>query len=97
MEVIEIRKSLEKCAEAGWYGFDFILGEPVSPDLINYFGDMGNLIFLSALKNPFFKVETHDLIIKGICGKSEIRVAVSSLEETTRLEELRKKIITFNF
>jgi hypothetical protein len=96
MVVIDIRRSYEKCAEAGWYGYDFILKEPVTPEFIEYLGQLGDFIFLSALAKPFFKVETHDLIIKGICNNSEIRAAINNQEETNRLEELRSIINAYS-
>lgn len=95
MAILEIQKSYEKCAEAGWYGYDFILEKAVSPALIKYLGKLGNLIFLSSLANPFFKVETSDLIIKGVCNKNEIRVAIHNPTETERLEEVRFLINVF--
>ncbi len=95
MKVLEIKKSYEKCAEAGWFGYDFILDAPVDAELIKHLGSLGNLIFLSALTKPFFKVENHNLIVKGICGEKEIRVAINSPSEERKLNEIEQSINRF--
>jgi hypothetical protein len=92
MKVLEIEKSFEKCAEAGWFGYDFILDTAVEPDFVHYLSQLGNMIFLSSLKEPFFKIENDRLIVKGICNQKNIRVAVRSTEEESVLAETEKVI-----
>lgn len=77
MKIIEKRRSLERCTESGWDAVDLILDEPMDDDFIMRFKRIeGSFIYLSMLKNPFFKVENHNYILKGVKGNDFFRVAM---------------------
>ena len=92
IEVIKRIESQERCAEAGWYAYDFLLAEPITEEEILGLGPLGSFIYLSMLKKPFFKIENHHYFIKGILGDDFFRVAIQKdypdlLEEIQRLVE----------
>lgn len=95
MKVLEIRKSLESCAEAGWYGYDFILNTPADENFIQHIGKTGDLLFLSALKKPFFKISRENIIIKGLCGEKTIRVGISDKKEKELLNQTKEMMEDF--
>jgi hypothetical protein len=95
MKVLAIKKSFEKCAEAGWFGYDFILDTVIEPDFVHYLSKLGSMIFLRSLKEPFFKIENDGLIVKGICNQKNISVAVRGTEEESVLAETEKVINTY--
>ena len=94
MKVIDIIESRERCAEAGWHAYDFLLDEPVSESLIKNLRTFGSLTYLPMLKKPFFKVESHYYIIKGILEDSFFRMAVHRdyLEELDRVKDFLKGV-----
>ena len=76
MKLIETRKSLEPCTESGWDAVDLLLAEGLTEGDIRKLGELqGSFIFLRQLKKPFFKVEYHDYVIKGVLGDPFFRVA----------------------
>ncbi|MGD1821733.1 MAG: hypothetical protein ACPKM0_03095 [Pleomorphochaeta sp.] len=74
MEIIKIEKSFEMCNQAGWIGYDIYFSENIDEDFIKSLSLFGHLLFLSNLKNPFFKVENNNLIIKGTLNQNKIRI-----------------------
>lgn len=76
--VLYIERSLEQCAESGWYAYVFNLTEP-----------LGKTMLLSWLARPFLTVRAERLIIRGIFGDSFIRVGVPERDapEVKMLEE----------
>lgn len=76
MKVLEIRESRERCAESGWFAYDYILDGVVDKDFIASLKPLGAMIFLPMLKKPFFKIESDYYFIKGMAGDDFIRVAV---------------------
>lgn len=76
MKIVEIRPSMEECNEAGWAAFDFFLEEPLSEADILKLKPMGNFLYLSMLKAPFFKIDGDNFQVKGIRGNDHFRVAV---------------------
>ena len=95
MKIIGKRKSLETCTEAGWDAFDLLTEEPLTAEDIESLRVMeGSFLFLRKLKKPFFKIENHNYILKGVQGDSFFRFAVhrDHLEE---VERLTKKIGEF--
>lgn len=62
--VLCIERSLEQCAESGWYAYVFNLTEPLDAELAE------------RLACPFLTVRAERLIIRGIFGDSFIRVGV---------------------
>lgn len=75
MKITEIRESAETCSEAGWYAYDFYTEESLTDKDIVKMRPLGSFLYLSMLKNPFFKVEGDYFLIKGVRGDSHFRVA----------------------
>ena len=75
--VLCIERSLEQCAESGWYAYVFNLTEPLDAELA------------VRLARPFLTVRAERLIIRGIFGDSFIRVGVPERDapEVKMLEE----------
>lgn len=76
MKIIDRRKSLETCSEAGWFAFDFLLDGHIDPDFIRSLRPLGSFVFLNTLRQPFFKIETGHYILKGLQGDDYFRMAV---------------------
>ena len=65
MKVLQIIESRERCAEAGWFAYDFLLDAPLDKEFIrNLRGIGGSFVFLEVLKNPwlFFPINYVTLI-----------------------------------
>lgn len=86
----KIEKSQDLCAEAGWYGYDITLTAAVSESFIVKLGPLGNLVYLSGLKQPFFKLENRGYVIKGVLGADKIRIGVAYNDR-----EVLEKIINY--
>ena len=76
MKVIDKIPSRERCAEAGWYAFDFILEKPMDDAFIHALRPLGSFVYLPMLAKPFFKIESAYCFIKGLRGDDFMRVAV---------------------
>ena len=76
MKIRKIEESREKCAEAGWYAYDYFLEEPMEDSFIYALRPLGSFVYLSMLKEPFFKIEGDCFMIKGVRGKDYFRAAV---------------------
>ncbi|MBQ6257746.1 MAG: hypothetical protein IJJ60_14235 [Clostridia bacterium] len=76
MKIIDKIESRERCAEAGWYAWDFILDQPMDDDFILSLRPLGNFVYLQMLSKPFFKIESDYRFIKGLRGDNFFRVAV---------------------
>ncbi|MDO5425895.1 MAG: hypothetical protein Q4F41_19515 [Eubacteriales bacterium] len=76
MKIIEKIPSRERCAEAGWYAWDYLLDGPMDAAFIRSLKPLGSFVFLSMLKKPFFKIESDYFLIKGIQGDDFFRMAV---------------------
>ena len=71
------RKSLEACTEAGWDAFDILTREPLTDEDIESLRIAeGSFLYMRQLKKPFFKIESHNYIIKGVKGDPFFRFAV---------------------
>ena len=81
MKIIGKQPSREKCAESGWFAWDYLLDEPVEREFT----------YLDMLKQPFFKIDSDYYMIKGIQGNDYFRIAVHGKHED-RLEELERTI-----
>ena len=80
----KILPSHEPCVEAGWKAWDLYLSSPTDKEWVLSLRDLGSLTFLSQLRKPFFKVESHHYIIKGILGEDYIRIAMAGSEELSQ-------------
>lgn len=94
MKIIDRRPSIEQCTESGWDAIDFMMDEPIDAEFIK---DMrvieGSFLFMSMLRQPFFKIESHNYVIKGVQGDDHFRMAVHKdyLDEIDRVAELLSK------
>ena len=90
MRIIEKIPSRERCAEAGWYAWDYLLDSPMDDDFILSLRPLGSFVYLSMLTKPFFKIESDGRLIKGLRGDSFFRVAVydGSREKLAEVETL---------
>ena len=89
MKLIERIESRERCAEAGWFAYDFILDQKMDREFIIKLRPFGSFVFLEMLAKPFFKVENDHIMIKGILGDDFFRMAVHKdyTEELMKMEE----------
>ena len=77
MRIIDRRKSLEACTESGWDAFDLLTKEPLSDEDIESLRKAGgSFLYMKQLKKPFFKIENHNYVIKGVKGDLFFRFAV---------------------
>lgn len=77
MKIVDKRKSIEQCTESGWDAFDLMMDEPISADFIKGMKVIeGSFLFMSMLRQPFFKIESHNYVIKGVLGDDHFRVAI---------------------
>lgn len=91
MKIIDQRKSLETCTESGWDAVDFLLDEPLDDAFIQKIGTIGgSFVYMRMLKKPFFKVESHYYVAKGVKGDKHFRFAVHKdyLQEIARVRAL---------
>ena len=75
MKLLEVCFSAELCTEAGWRAYDFYFDQPLTQENILHLKPLGSFVYLPALREPFFKVETHAMMLKGIQGQNHFRVA----------------------
>lgn len=94
MKILERVESKERCAEAGWYAYDYLLDQEITADFIKKLKPLGSFVFLSMLSKPFFKIETDHYLIKGIEHDTFFRTAVHGdyLEELDRIEAFIKEL-----
>ena len=76
MKITNIFRSPEPCTEAGWLAFQYELEHPINLDFILSLRPLGSFIFLKTLAQPFFKIQNHHYMIKGLLNDTSIRVAV---------------------
>ena len=90
MRIIAITRSPEPCVEAGWHASQYHLDGVVSRQLIDALRPLGTLVLLDRLRQPFFKIEHHHYMIKGLLGDTSIRVAChrDHEEETIKIRKL---------
>lgn len=88
MKIAEIRNSMEQCNEAGWQAFDFFVERPLSDEDIFKLKPMGNFLYLSMLRAPFFKIDGQYFQVRGIKGNDHFRVAVHR-EHTYYIDEIK--------
>lgn len=89
MKLIERIESRERCAEAGWFAYDFLMDENVDKEFILKLKPLGSFLFMEKLAKPFFKIENDHIMIKGIMGDDFFRMAVHKdyVEELEKMEE----------
>lgn len=76
MKIIDRRRSLETCTESGWDAQDLIMDEPISNEFIEKMRALeGSFLFMKMLRKPFFKVEYHDYVVKGVAGDDFFRMS----------------------
>ena len=90
MRIIGITPSPEPCAEAGWHASQYLLDGTVSRELVMALRPLGSLLLMDNLRQPFFKIENHHYMLKGLLGDNSIRVAVhrEHEEETNLIKQL---------
>lgn len=89
MKLTQKKRSLEPCTEAGWNAYDYCLDQPMDDAFILRFRPLGSFLYLSALREPFFKVESDYYIIKGVKNRNAFRIAVHR-EHEALLEEIER-------
>ena len=75
MTITRITPSPEPCQEAGWAASQYYLDGTVTREFAVGLRPLGSLMLLDALRQPFFKIESHHYMIKGLLGDDSIRVA----------------------
>jgi hypothetical protein len=76
MKIKVIEESRERCAEAGWYAYDYETEHKIDKNFILSLRPLGSFTYMPMLKKPFFKIESEHYIIKGIEADNFFRVAV---------------------
>ncbi len=79
MRVIASERSLEPCAESGWFGYDLALSEPIDESLLEALGSLGRMNCIRTLKRPFFIVRAEEFVLRGIVGDRFLRAGFSAL------------------
>ncbi len=94
MKIINRMESRERCAESGWFAYDYMLDGQIDRDFIRSLKPLGSWVFLDMLAKPFFKIESEHFMIKGLLGEDYFRMAVhhEHEEELERLEKLIERI-----
>lgn len=89
MKVLKRIESRERCAEAGWFAFDYLLDRKIDKTFILSLRPLGAFVFLEMLSKPFFKIESEHFMIKGLLGDDFFRMAVHRdyMEALTKMEE----------
>ena len=94
MKITKITESRERCAEAGWFAYDFLLNAPMDKEFIRGLrGIGGSFVFLEMLKSPFFKLEADHYILKGVIGNDFFRMAVHGDHEKNRQRTQNQQVI----
>ncbi|MBP5387333.1 MAG: hypothetical protein J6Y97_08135 [Prevotella sp.] len=90
MRIISITPSPEPCAEAGWHASQYLLDGTVTRELVMTLQPLGSMLLMDTLRQPFFKIESHHYMLKGLLGDHSIRVAVhrDHEEETNLIKQL---------
>ena len=91
MNIEQRVESREQCTEAGWYAYDYLFDRTVGRteiERLRAFG--GDLLYLSSLREPFYKLEDSRFMIRGIEGTREMRLAVYRENEQVILEKFEK-------
>ena len=90
MKIIAITRSPEPCVEAGWSASQYHLDGVVSRQLVDALRPLGSLVLLDRLRQPFFKIEHHHYMIKGLLGDTSIRVAChrANQDETAIIQKI---------
>lgn len=98
MKIISIIPSPEPCVEAGWHASQYYLEKPLTRDFVLSLRPLGSLLLMDKLQQPFFKIENHHYMIKGILGQDSLRVAVHRdyPEEETMIRKAIEKAILRN-
>lgn len=77
MNIIKREESREQCTEAGWYAYDYLLDRMMEREQIQALSGLGgSLLYLSSLKQPFYKLESSRFMVKGLQGQNQLRLAV---------------------
>lgn len=90
MKITAIVPSPEPCTEAGWHASQYQLDAEVTREFVMALRPLGSLLLLEFLQQPFFKIESHHYILKGLLGDRSIRVAVhrDHDEETQAIRQM---------
>lgn len=93
MNIVDQKKSKEICISVDWMAYDFFLEKPLSENEILKMKSLGSFVYLKSLKQPFFKVENNNFIIKGIEGNKFFRVSFCTLSsQISEIEDLIKRL-----
>lgn len=77
MLITKKEESRELCTEAGWYAYDYTLSQEMGrEDILKFRQIEGDFIYLSTLKQPFYKLENKFYMIKGVEGKNTFRLSM---------------------
>ncbi len=89
MKIVRRIESRERCAEAGWFAFDYMLDRKIDKEFVISLRPLGAFVFLEMLSRPFFKIESEHFMIKGLLGDDFFRMAVHKdyMEKLTKMEE----------
>ena len=77
MKIIGKQPSREKCAESGWFAWDYLLDEPVEREFILKLRPLGGFTYLDMLKQPFFK-EFRVMIISALLSMGSTKISWKS-------------------
>lgn len=77
MKIINKEESREQCMEAGWYAYDYKLErELLREDILRFREFEADFIYLTSMKQPFYKIEDKYFMIKGTEGRNVFRLSM---------------------
>jgi len=92
MKIVDVRKSLETCTESGWDALDVMTDEPLDDkDIVCLKEFDGSFMYMKMLKKPFFKLEYHDYVFKGVKGDNFFRAAFHR-DSREKIDEMIKSL-----
>jgi len=78
MEIEKVTRSSEECQQAGWLGYDVFFSSPITTEQILQWGKLGDLVYLSQLRQPFFRIAEKEFLIKGLEGQNKLRIGCAA-------------------
>ena len=78
MTIEKILRSAEECQQAGWQGYDIHFDGPVSREQILLWQSLGDLVYLSQLRQPFYRITGRSFLIKGLEGQTKLRIGFTA-------------------
>ncbi len=94
MDIIK-EKKIENCLESSNVK-DFMLDSEINKIFVDYLAELGKLIFIDNIENPFFKIIVRGkYTLKGSIGNKTIRILLPEMDNESAIKELKDYIGKF--